>query len=89
MKVMIDCGGDYKVGDPMPDGYINRQEWADVHLNAGLKQEQCSSCCLWHFPHELSEKRIEWEAETRDRHRRYTKIKMISRICKACEQKPS
>ena len=85
--VMLDCGGDYKVGDPMPDGYIQRQEWAEVHLKAGLKQEQCDSCCLWHFPHELSETRRVWYAETRDRHHRYTKVKMISRICKVCETK--
>lgn len=77
----------YKVGDPMPNGYIQRQEWAKVHLKSGLKQEQCDSCCLWRFPHELSETRRVWYAETRDRHHRYTKVKMISRICKACELK--
>ena len=46
---------DYKVGDPMPHGYIDRQEWAAVQMKAGLKQEQCGWCCRWKFPFEMSD----------------------------------
>jgi len=46
---------DYKVGDPMPDGYVDRQEWAEVQMKAGLKQEQCGGCSLWKFPFQMSD----------------------------------
>ena len=81
---MLDCGGTYKVGDPMPDGYVQRQEWAQVHMNAGLKQEQCDTCGLWKFPHELSATVHRFWAEKRERGV-FTKVRMESRICKECE----
>lgn len=56
--------GTYKVGDPEPEGYIDRQEWAQVHLDAGLKQHQCGICCLWQFPHQLSDRVLTTKAFT-------------------------
>src|SRR5580658_4318255 len=63
MKLLhIDATPIFKVGDPCPDGYIARQEWAQVHLDAGLKQEQCGYCLLWKFPHELHHKPMHFMA---------------------------
>ena len=46
--------GEYKPGDQPPMGYIDRQEWADVQIKAGLKQEQCSLCGKWNFPQQIA-----------------------------------
>lgn len=46
--------GEYKPGDPEPAGYLDRQEWAEVQIKAGLKQVQCGLCNLWKFPQQLS-----------------------------------
>ena len=84
---MIDCGGNYEVGDPRPVGYLQCQDWADVHLKAGLKQERCCQCGKWYFPHELSDKRIKTPCiiETRANRRKYfEKGEMVSRICHGC-----
>jgi hypothetical protein len=54
--ICLDTTPVFKVGDPCPDGYIARQEWAQVHLDAGQKQMQCGGCGLWMFPHELNPK---------------------------------
>lgn len=56
MIVCLDVTPDFKVGDPCPDGYIARQEWAAVQMKAGLKQEQCGSCNRWKFPFEMSDR---------------------------------
>ena len=53
--VCLDVTPDFKAGDPQPDGYIARQEWAAVQMKAGLKQEQCGWCCRWKFPFEMSD----------------------------------
>ena len=53
--IHLSCTPDYKVGDPQPDGYIDRQEWAAVQMKAGLKQEQCGWCSRWKFPFEMSD----------------------------------
>jgi len=37
-------GGNWKAGDPAPDGYVDRQEWAMVQLKAGLRQHRCQRC---------------------------------------------
>lgn len=43
-------GKDYKPGDPKPDGYIERIEWARVQMAAGLRQTMCPKCGKWRFP---------------------------------------
>ncbi len=42
----------FKAGDPAPDGYIARYEWARVQLRNGLKQRKCKGCGLYKFPQE-------------------------------------
>jgi hypothetical protein len=44
--------GNYKPGDPPPEGYMEWFAWADVQLKAGLKQTPCRKCRLWFFPNE-------------------------------------
>ena len=46
------ASGYYKVGDPMPDGYMDRFEWAEVHYKSGLRQKRCSFCGDLRFPTE-------------------------------------
>ena len=46
--------GDYKPGDMPPGGYCDRQEWARVQLQAGLRQVNCNHCGLFRFPQQLS-----------------------------------
>lgn len=41
----------YKLGDPAPEGYADRQEWAKAQLRGGIRQSQCG-CGLWLFPQE-------------------------------------
>lgn len=45
----------YKPGDPEPEGYLARHEWAEVQHKAGLRQKQCGRCGLWHYPQQLSD----------------------------------
>lgn len=52
----------YKPGDPQPEGYLDRQDWARVQLRAGLKQRQCPVCGRWRFPQQKCCKRIMPEA---------------------------
>lgn len=80
MRGRIDVTPDFKVGDPCPDGYIARQEWAEVHLKAGLKQEQCGRCSLWFFPHQLSDQIDKCTAHTRCGNQ--VKIELV--ICLKC-----
>ena len=78
----IDFVPEFKPGDPCPDGYIARQEWAAVQLKAGLKQAECGMCSRWQFPQELvPDLIIESEALTS----RGEKVKMTSRVCLECE----
>ncbi len=44
--------GEFKPGDPKPDGYSDRHEWARVQLKAGLRQKRCKKCGLLRFPQE-------------------------------------
>ena len=48
-KIFLDVGRAYKVGDPIPHGYIDRQEWARVHMRAGIKQTLCQKCRKYFF----------------------------------------
>ncbi len=88
MKGMIDCGGSFKVGDPMPDGYAARIDWADVHIKAGLKQEVCCVCCRYFFPHQLNPKVYKTKAveETRlGRMRHFKDVILEHRKCLECD----
>jgi hypothetical protein len=49
----IDCGRKYKPGEPPPDGYLQRQEWARHQRRAGLRQRKCPRCGRWRFPQEF------------------------------------
>jgi hypothetical protein len=84
----VDTTPNFKVGDPCPDGYIARAEWAEVHLKAGLKQKMCGRCLKWMFPHELSTKRFFFFA-SRTKHG--VKEQFESVRCKSCanEKKPT
>jgi hypothetical protein len=42
----------FKVGDPRPEGYVERAEWARVQMAAGRRQKRCSKCGRWVFPGE-------------------------------------
>ena len=88
--VCFDFTGTYKVGDPCPDGYMDREEWARVHLAAGLKQKVCCHCCLYCFPHELSDEIIKTKAiqETRvGRRKEFKFVTLESNVCKVCASK--
>jgi hypothetical protein len=50
----VSIGGDYKPGDPPPQGYTAWHEWAEVQANAGLVDVRCCICCKFKFPQELS-----------------------------------
>ena len=76
---------DFRVGDPCPDGYVDRQEWFDVHLKAGLKQKRCEECGRYKFPHELSEKKYTYRANMRDG----SVIEIAYVKCLDCEKKSS
>lgn len=39
----------FKVGDPCPEGYLDRSAWADVHMKAKIKQAYCGECSRWRF----------------------------------------
>ena len=43
---------DYKPGDPEPDGYIARIDWATVQHKAGIRQLYCWDCgkMYWNHP---------------------------------------
>ena len=45
-------GFGFKAGDPRPDGYIARSEWAEAQIAAGVKAKHCKSCGRWRFPQE-------------------------------------
>ena len=40
---------EYKLGDPMPDGYLDRAAWARAQMKAGARQYRCPRCSLYHF----------------------------------------
>ena len=82
MKASIDGTPNFKVGDPLPDGYTARAEWAQVHLDAGLKQEKCCMCCKWYFPHELSGRTSVAQSMTS----RGVRVYRSQRICKECDK---
>lgn len=44
----------FRAGDPVPSGYNEWHEWAEIQYKAGLRQSKCSSCSLWFFPQELT-----------------------------------
>jgi hypothetical protein len=48
----LQIAGEYKPGDPPPDGYAEWHEWARVQLRGGLRQRKCRVCGLFRFPQE-------------------------------------
>ena len=76
----------FKPGDPMPDGYIARQDWAQAHIDAGLRQKPCGNCGLWKFPHEMSSKWCSTPASTR-KDGGGKKVVLAAQLCKACMKK--
>lgn len=51
-KTYLCVTGDYKPGDPAPEGYLERIEWARVQMKAGLIQRRCPGCGKYKFTHE-------------------------------------
>lgn len=39
--VCLLVGRDFKAGDPKPDGYLERIDWAKAQMKAGLQQRRC------------------------------------------------
>lgn len=74
---------DYKPGDMPPEGYLQWHAWADVQIGAGLKQETCGMCGLWHFPQEMSGKIIESESRYRNGRKKIER----SPVCLNCDNK--
>lgn len=52
--IFIDIMPVFHAGDPCPEGYLERCEWARVQMKAGLRQKQCRRCELWFFPQEMA-----------------------------------
>lgn len=46
---------DYRPRDPQPDGYVDRADWAQVQLRAGLRQRRCVACKRLGFPQQLAD----------------------------------
>ena len=78
---VICVAGDYKLGDPKPNGYLEEYEWVEVQLKAGLKQTVCLLCAKWKFPQEFSEQ-TQMFSYSRTKHG--PKIIEMRRICKDC-----
>lgn len=72
---------DYKPGDPAPEGYLERHEWAKVQHKAGLRQEKCGLCGKWNYPQELSD---QWNRRTFDT--RKWPVMQTTRACLECAQ---
>ena len=83
--VHLDVVGCYKPGDPPPDGYLDRQEWAEVQMAAGLKPAQCCWCCKWFFPQGLSDRKYVFYASMTKRGPR--NVRFEEPMCKACAAK--
>ena len=75
----LDYVGEYKPGDPPPDGYCDWHAWAETQYKAGLRQKRCGICSLLGFPQELSGKTV---SGIDARKRRY-----VQPVCKKCEAK--
>jgi hypothetical protein len=88
---MLDCGADFKVGDPRPTSWFAWEDWCEVHDKAGLKQESCNTCGLWFWPHELSPTVYKTKAirETMiARRKHFEPVILHSRRCLSCASKP-
>lgn len=53
MKVALDVGDDYKVGELPPEGYLAWHEWARAQYKGGLRQLR-GPCGHWLFPQEVA-----------------------------------
>jgi len=43
--------GDFEPGDPEPEGYNDRYEWAEVQRKAGVRQLYCRDCLDLYWDH--------------------------------------
>lgn len=85
-RALITFDEDWKAGDQPPEDhdYLGWHAWAAVQHKAGLRQVMCSQCCLWKFPQELSERKIESVAY---RDKKMTKpVTVVSRACLKCDK---
>lgn len=82
MKGWLNTTPSFKSGDPCPQGYIARQEWANVQLRAGSRQARCGFCSGLFFPLELSGEEVRTQALTS----RGLKVNMVLPICKKCAE---
>lgn len=48
----IDIVDTFKPGDPPPEDYVGWDEWAQVQLKGGIRQERRPCCGLLKFPNE-------------------------------------
>jgi len=81
-SVHLDVAGDYKPGDPPPDGYLDRHEWARIQMLNNLKQAQCCWCCKWFFPQELSDRKYVFYASKTKRGP--LNVRIEEPMCLAC-----
>lgn len=52
-RCYISIAGEFKPGDPPPEGYIDWHIWAGVQAKAMIPQMQCSRCKLYKFMQEF------------------------------------
>jgi NMD protein affecting ribosome stability and mRNA decay len=65
IRAIVHYTPEFRPGDPEPEGYIDRQEWARVQMKAGLRQTQCPDCSRWKFPQQLSTQEVRWTGRDR------------------------
>ena len=82
--IILTFAGEYRAGDPPPEGYIQWHAWAEAQVAAGIEQHTCCKCCLWKFEQELSPRVIESTAHEIVRGQ-WVPVKVMSRICLACD----
>lgn len=83
LRAIVTYAGDYKPGDPPPEGYLEWHEWAEVQHRAGLRQRSCPDCGLWRYPQEFSTQEVAWEARTS----RGKRVRFSEFCCLACAEK--
>lgn len=81
----MDVAGDYKVGDPEPEGYTDWIEWCEVHRKAKLKQYPCSTCSRWKWTTQLTLEPIRNEAFDK----KGNVVVFYTRQCQACADEQS
>ena len=70
----------FKPGDPEPSSYLDWHAWAEVQHKAGLRQSQCSRCCLWRYPQQMSTREVAYEVRTA----RGRRVRVSEFLCLKC-----